>query len=157
MWFDWLCNGLKKFRHVLYFLRNKQVVPVFELCMGRLESCCAKLSVYHNFFTLAICKAGGFRHLFFLKLSKKLKLMPKFLWPCMAAFRHVAWNGTDRTDYGLEEKLRFPKKRTDELKLTCKRLYLTGNWEFLEKLAVAALAICYVTRSFITIITTASH
>lgn len=96
----------------IYFFHNKRVVPQFEVCMGVLASCCARLSVHYNFFTRANCQVGGFRHLSSMKLWKKLKLMPGFLWPCMGAFRQVAWNGTVRTYYGLEEKLRFPKRKS---------------------------------------------
>ena len=40
-------------RFIYFFFHNKQVVQQFEVCMGVLASCCARLSVHYNFFTRA--------------------------------------------------------------------------------------------------------
>jgi len=50
VWFNCLCNGLKKLKRVLnfFFLRNKQVMSQFKLCTGILYSWFRASSLYSN-------------------------------------------------------------------------------------------------------------
>jgi hypothetical protein len=146
-----------KFKQVLYFLCNKQVVPQFELCMGMLASCCAKLSVHHE--TSAHVSAVKQEVFYIFSLWNFQRN-----WSYCLYFFDRIWGPLDRLhetgqfQLTTHWKKSFVSRKEKADKLTCKWLYPTGNWKFLEKLTFAALAIFfYVIRIFITIITTTSH